>query len=128
MWKKVHTFRFLFEYHSCYWTLAKRTWINILQVWTKEYFLFYLEIKGVFLFLILFYFLPSHVGSRIFVPQPRMKPVLPAVEAQSLNHWTSQEVPFFFLIFNKEMFLEIFCYLVVIVTYFISNLSVKYCD
>ena len=25
--------------------------------------------------------------------QPGMEPVLPAVEAQSLNHWTSREVP-----------------------------------
>jgi len=30
---------------------------------------------------------------RIFVPQPEIKPVPPAVEAQSPNLWTAREVP-----------------------------------
>ena len=29
----------------------------------------------------------------ILVPQPGIKPALPAVEAQCLNHWTTEEVP-----------------------------------
>ena len=29
----------------------------------------------------------------ILVPQPGTKPLRPAVEAQSLNHWTTREVP-----------------------------------
>ena len=29
----------------------------------------------------------------ILVPQRGLKPVFPAVEVQSLNHWTSREVP-----------------------------------
>ena len=29
----------------------------------------------------------------ILVPQPGTEPKSPAVEAQSLNHWTSREVP-----------------------------------
>ena len=32
----------------------------------------------------------QHVG--ILVPRPGFKPVPPAVEAQSLNHWTAREV------------------------------------
>ena len=32
------------------------------------------------------------MACRILVPQPGTKPTLPAVEAQSLNHWTSREV------------------------------------
>ena len=28
----------------------------------------------------------------ILVPQPEVEPVPPAVEAQSLNHWTAREV------------------------------------
>ena len=33
---------------------------------------------------------------RILVPQPGMEPVPPAVEAQSLTHWTAREVPSWF--------------------------------
>ena len=29
----------------------------------------------------------------ILVPRPGIKPIPPAVEAQSLNHWTAREVP-----------------------------------
>ena len=29
----------------------------------------------------------------ILVPQPGIEPLLPAVEAQSFNHWTAREVP-----------------------------------
>ena len=29
----------------------------------------------------------------IFVPQPGIKPMPPAVEVRSLNHWTAEEVP-----------------------------------
>ena len=29
----------------------------------------------------------------ILVPQPGIEPVPPALEAQSLNHWTTREVP-----------------------------------
>ena len=35
------------------------------------------------------------VACGILVPRPGIKPVPPAVEAQSLNHWTSREVPIF---------------------------------
>ena len=30
---------------------------------------------------------------RILVPQPGIKPMPPAMRAQSLNHWTTREVP-----------------------------------
>ena len=32
-------------------------------------------------------------GCRILIPQPEIKPVIPAVEAWSPNHWTAREVP-----------------------------------
>ena len=32
----------------------------------------------------------------ILVPQPGIKPVPPAVEAQCPNHWTTREVPYTF--------------------------------
>ena len=35
----------------------------------------------------------SHAASGILVPWPGIKPVLPAVEAQSPNHWTTKEFP-----------------------------------
>ena len=34
-----------------------------------------------------------HAACKILVPQPRMQSAPPAVEAQSLNHWTAREVP-----------------------------------
>ena len=38
-------------------------------------------------------FWPRHVVCGILVPQPGIKPVLPALEVQSLNLWTVREVP-----------------------------------
>ena len=40
----------------------------------------------------LFFWL-HHAACRILVPGPRIEPMLPAVEAQGLNHWTTGEVP-----------------------------------
>ena len=38
-------------------------------------------------------FWPHHAACGILVPQPGIKPVTPAMEVWSLNHWTSREVP-----------------------------------
>ena len=43
--------------------------------------------------LLFFFFLLCHRACRILVPQPGIKPMPSAVEAQSLNHWTIREVP-----------------------------------
>ena len=41
-----------------------------------------------------FYFFWTHSMARgILVPLPGIEPAPPAVEAQSLNHWTAREVP-----------------------------------
>ena len=34
-----------------------------------------------------------HKVCGIFVPQPGIEPAAPVLEAQSLNHWTTREVP-----------------------------------
>ena len=34
-----------------------------------------------------------HVACGILVPRPEIEPALPAMEVQSLNHWTVREVP-----------------------------------
>ena len=34
-----------------------------------------------------------HVASGIFVPRPEIEHIPPALEAQSLNHWATREVP-----------------------------------
>ena len=36
---------------------------------------------------------PCSVAYGILVPWPGIEPMPPAVEVQSLNHWTSKEVP-----------------------------------
>ena len=43
------------------------------------------------LFLILIFW-PCRMACRILVPRPGIEPVPPAVEVQSLNHWTAREV------------------------------------
>ena len=45
------------------------------------------------LFVWFFFFWPCHVAFGILVPWPGVKPVPPAVEAQSLNHRATREVP-----------------------------------
>ena len=40
-----------------------------------------------------FFFLAVPHGIWDLSSQPEMEPMLPAVEAQSLNHWTAREVP-----------------------------------
>ena len=36
---------------------------------------------------------PRHPAYRILVPRPGIEPRIPAVEARSLNHWTTREYP-----------------------------------
>ena len=42
---------------------------------------------------LIFFFLPSNAARRILVPWPGIKPVPFTVEAGSVNHWTTREVP-----------------------------------
>ena len=41
-----------------------------------------------------FFSWPCRVACGIIVPRPGIEPVPPAVEARSLNHWTTGEVPY----------------------------------
>ena len=48
-----------------------------------------------------FFFQSCHTACGILVPRPGIKPMPPAVDAWSLNHWTAREVPRnFFFFFN----------------------------
>ena len=49
--------------------------------------------SGVFKFYIFVNFWQYCVAYEIFIHQPGIEPVPPAVESQSLNHWTAREVP-----------------------------------
>ena len=46
-----------------------------------------------FVCLFVFNFLAYHAACGILVPQPGIEPRPPAVEARSLNHWTTGEIP-----------------------------------
>ena len=50
-------------------------------------------------FYFLFYLFIGHVACGTLVPESGIKPMPPPLRAQSLNHWTSSEVPenFYFL-------------------------------
>ena len=41
----------------------------------------------------IFFFWPHQAACEILVPWPGIEPAPPALEAQSLNHWTAREVP-----------------------------------
>ena len=45
-------------------------------------------------------FLATPLGCRILVPWPGTEPVPPAVEAWSLNHWTTREVPILYVVLH----------------------------
>lgn len=52
---------------------------------------------------------PCHAACGILVLQPEFHPVLPVVEVQSLNHWTTRELTrFFFFFFIKSLLEEYF--------------------
>ena len=68
--------------------LSEHTHRNPIQCLSWLLFLF--SIKTFFLIFIWGGHTTWHYG--ILVPQPLIEPMLPAVEAQSLNHWTSREV------------------------------------
>ena len=55
-------------------------------------------------FLLLFLFWSCLVAWGILVPQPRIKLVPPAVEAQRLNHWSAREVCCHFIHWQKILF------------------------
>ena len=44
-----------------------------------------------------------HVACGIFVPLPGIEPAPPAVEARSLNHWTSREVQDDLILFKEKI-------------------------
>ena len=83
---------------QCEWCCFKHGWRDndFELVWLL---LVYLEmVISSFLigyFICLFFFLrgPNPTACGILVPQPGIRPVPPALEAQSLSHWTARKVP-----------------------------------
>ena len=52
--------------------------------------------------LYLFIYWPHCTECGVLFPRPEIEPILPAVDAQSFNHWTTWGVQFFF--FNQRQF------------------------
>ena len=52
-----------------------------------------LSFVSICLLFFFFFFWRHHIACGILVPQPGIEPAPPALEAQSLNHWTTREVP-----------------------------------
>ena len=52
-----------------------------------------------------FFFWPCHAACRVLAPQPGIEPRPSAFGAQSLNHWTARESPFWLSISNT-LFLQ----------------------
>ena len=62
-----------------------------------QLYVYFLIYTYTFLHIYFFFFLATLCG--ILVPQPGIEPVPPAVEAWSLNHWTTREVLVYFYIY-----------------------------
>ena len=69
------------------------------HTWEWNCWLMWLRKLTIFLFFSFFCltFWPYRTACGILVPQPEIEPAPPAVEARSLNHWTTREVPAIFL-------------------------------
>ena len=82
----------------------------LLTIYDTLIFMFHFEIyfnsfKKTYLFIYLF---SHHMACGILFPQPGIKPVPPAVEGQSLNHWTTRDFPLkFFVCLFVCLFFEV---------------------
>ena len=63
------------------------------------------ELSGIFFFFFFFFGggWPHLAACGILVLQPGIKPMPPAVGAQSLNHWPAREVPIFLSVFDPRL-------------------------
>ena len=60
----------------------------------------------------LIFFWPHHMTWGILVPGLGIKPIPPALEVWSLNHWTAREVPnMFFKLFNFSWWIHVYVWL-----------------
>ena len=67
----------------------------------------------IFFYFYFFFFFFGHAACGILVPQPGIKSTSPAMEQQSLTHWTAREVPYNLLIrhFFQCTYTDLFPYL-----------------
>ena len=87
---KIHTHTYIYVYIFYWFCFLKKSWLK--HSWVL-----------VFVF---FFFLLHCAVCGLLVPQPGIKPMPPAVEAQFPNHWTSREVPrYFFFTFKRKKIL-----------------------
>ena len=61
-------------------------------------------------FIYLLFFWPCHTARRILVPQPGIKPVPPAMEVWSPNHWTAREFPCRFTLKPPQFRIQLACF------------------
>ena len=67
------------------------------------------NMHGFYYYYYYYYFWPCHIAWGILVPWPGVEPTPSAVEAWSLNHWNSKEVPhawFLLLAVNKTLWVQ----------------------
>ena len=92
-------FNFNFIFNSLLWKISiiQKSWKNFIK-WTSVYLppRFY---HWYFTFLFFFGCAARHVE----LPWPGIEPMPPAVEAQSLNHWTTREILYFFFLNHKSV-------------------------
>ena len=75
---------------------------NLMVMNSLSFFFFFFLIWECLNFSAFFFFIICMACS-ILVPQPGIKPIPPAVETWSLNHWTAREIPC--LLFRRRVLL-----------------------
>ena len=65
---------------------------------SRAHFPLSINLPSLLVFWIFFFFWPCHAAHGILVPQLGIEAAPPAMEVQSLNHWTAGEVLVFWLI------------------------------
>ena len=85
------TYSSQFEIHACYClqhsslTVQTNSWSHSFHETTLFFFLRYMHFYFVYSF--------GHTVQYMELPRPRIEPTTSAMEAQSLYHWTTREVP-----------------------------------
>lgn len=70
-----------------------------------DFFIYFFFLK-IFIIKFIYFFGLLHSACGILVPQPRTEPSPPAVDAQSVHHWTTRKTPKFTVLTTFKCIVE----------------------
>ena len=77
--------------HWCKWRPSRTFWKGNKHYGGLIFFNLFIFNAFIFFFLLFFIFWPHCRACIILIPKPKIKPMIPAAEAQSPNHWITRE-------------------------------------